>query len=528
MALRELPRKLKNVFVNRDREAFRGAYHWRGYLIGLGLVIMATLLGHLVREFFAPANIIMIYLLCVTVSAVIGGLGPSILVSILSVLCFDFFFVLPHLTFAVADTQYIFTFISLLLVGIIISYLTSRIRQQNEAASRRERETAALYALGRDLVIASDLKSYIDSIVKRIKETLGIDVMIFLPDTENREKLKIHPGTTELSFDENELNAAIWAFQHKKITGYRTDIFKNIRTRFIPLVTARGAVGVMVLSVVDATTELTTDKERLLGAYADLAAVAIEGIQLADELRNAEVLKATEKLQVALLNAISHDLRTPLVSVIGVLSSLQEEGMGLDDTAKKNLIQVAREEADRLNHLITNLLDESRIEAGALKLSRQPSEVQDLVGAALEQLGSRSGERLIKIDIPVDMPFISVDFGLIVQTLVNILDNAFKYSPLDSLIEIKGQCIADEVHIQITDQGIGIPTQDLAHIFDKFYRIHRSDTLTGTGMGLSISKGIIEAHGGSIVAENRPGGGTIIRLKVPLDNLKVKGRESYE
>jgi two-component system sensor histidine kinase KdpD len=524
MELRKLPRNLKNVLVNRDR----GAYHWRGYLIGLGLVILATLLGHLVREFFAPANIVMIYLLCVTVSAVLSGLGPSILVSILSVLFFDFFFVQPHLTFAVADAQYIFTFIALLLVGITISYLTSRIRQQTETASRRERETAALYALGRDLAIASNLESYIESIINRIKETLGFPVMVLLPDTGSHEKLKIYSGDAEFSFDEDELNAAIWAFQHQKITGYRTDLFKNNRTRFIPLITARGSVGVMALRVGNAINELTADKERLLGAYADLAAVAIEGIQLADELHNAQVLKATEKLQVALLNAISHDLRTPLVSVIGVLSSLQEEGIGLDDTAKRNLIQVAREEADRLNHLITNLLDESRIEAGALKLSRQPSEVQDLIGAALEQLGSRSGERPIKIDVPIDMPFISVDFGLIVQTLVNIVDNAFKYSPRDSIIEIKGRHVANEVHIEIADQGIGIPLQDLAHIFDKFYRLNRPDTVTGTGMGLSISKGIIEAHGGRIIAENRPGGGTIIRLKLPLGNLKAEVRESHE
>jgi two-component system sensor histidine kinase KdpD len=527
MASDKFHSNLKNTLTNKVR-ASRGLYHWRGYLLGLGLVILATLLGHLVREFFAPANIIMIYLLFVTVSAVISGLGPSILVSILSVLCFDFFFVQPHLTFAVADTQYIFTFVALLLVGITISYLTSRIRQQNETAVRRERETAALYALGRDLVIANNLESYTESIVKRIKDTLGLGVAILLPVTDNNKKLRIYPDTTELRLSEDDMNLAICAFQQRKAAGYKTEIFQSTMTQFIPLTTARGAIGTMVLREVDTTNELTIDKERLLRAYADLAAVAIEGIQLSEELSNTRVLKATEKLQVALLNAISHDLRTPLVSVIGVLSSLQEEGMELDDTAKRNLIQVAREDADRLNHLITNLLDESRIEAGALKLTKKPSEVQDLIGAALEQLGSRLGQRPIKIDIPVDIPFIYVDTGLIVQTLVNLMDNAFKYSPPDSLIEIKGQHIADEVYIEITDQGIGIPAQDLAHVFDKFYRINRPDTVTGTGMGLSISKGIIEAHGGSIVAENRPGGGTIMRVKLPVNNPKAQVKESHE
>jgi two-component system sensor histidine kinase KdpD len=219
-----------------------------------------------------------------------------------------------------------------------------------------------------------------------------------------------------------------------------------------------------------------------------------------------------------LLNAISHDLRTPLVSVIGTLSSLQEEGMALDENAKKNLVQVALEEADRLNHLITNLLDESRIEAGAITLSRRPSEVQDLVGAALEQLGSRAGGRPINIDIPEDTPFISVDFGLIVQTLANILDNAMKYSPANSPIEIKARQLSQEVQIEITDYGVGIPEEDLVNIFDKFYRIKRPDNVAGTGLGLSISKGIVEAHGGHIVAEKGTDGGTMVKVRLPIGN----------
>jgi two-component system sensor histidine kinase KdpD len=244
--------------------------------------------------------------------------------------------------------------------------------------------------------------------------------------------------------------------------------------------------------------------------------VAIERTQLAEEARNAQILAATEKLQTALLNSISHDLRTPLVSIIGVLSSLQEEGMGLDDTARVNLIQVATEEAERLNHLIANLLDVSRIEAGAMRISRQPSDVQDIVGVALERLGSPSGKRPIKVNIPAEPPFVSVDFGLMVQALVNVLDNALKYSPPDSPIDISGRQVDRQVEIQVADRGIGIPPEDLQRVFDKFYRVHRPDNVTGTGLGLSISKGIVEAHGGRIVAENRPGGGTIIRLTLPV------------
>jgi two-component system sensor histidine kinase KdpD len=409
------------------------AFEWRGYLIGLGLVAVATLIGWTVHTFFAPANIIMIYPLCVTISAVVGGLGPSILVSILSVLAFDFFFVTPYYTFAVDDTQYLFTFVALLVVGITISYLTSRIRQHTEAAKQRERETAALYALGRDLAISGDLESYIEAIIKRINEALGHEVIIFLEETEKREKLRAYIGRKEVRVDENLIATATRSFKH------RQKVLSNDNVRYLPLLTTRGIIGVMALKAPDNGSELNTEQERLLGAYTDLVAVAIEGIRLAEELHNAQVLKATEKLQSALLNAISHDLRTPLVSVIGTLSSLQEEEIGLDETTKKNLIQVALEEADRLNHLITNLLDESRIEAGAITLSRRPSEVQDLVGAALEQLRSRASTRSIDIDIPEDTPFIFVDFGLIVQTLANILDNAMKYSPGNSPIEIKAR-----------------------------------------------------------------------------------------
>jgi two-component system sensor histidine kinase KdpD len=515
---------LQEIHPNSERKKkpLQRTFRWRGYLIGLGLVVLATLLGHLVQTFFAPTNIIMIYLLCVTVSAVLGGLGPSIMVSVLGVLAFDFFFVTPYLTFAVDDTQYVFTFIALLLVGITISYLTSRVRRQTEAAKIRERETAALYALGRDLAISGDLLSYIEAIVKRIKETLGHDVTIFLPDAQSDGKLKAYAGDAETGIDQNDLVAAAWSFQYQKKAGHGTETFSNAKERYLPLVTVRGAVGVMALRTPGTVSELSVEQERLLKAYADLVAAAIEGIQLADELHNAQVLKATEKLQTALFNAISHDLRTPLVSVIGTLSSLQEEGMGLDDVAKKNLIQVAREEADRLNHLITNLLDESRIEAGAITLFRQSSEVQDLVGAALEQLGSRASARSINIDIPSETPFISVDFGLIVQTLANILDNALKYSPPDSPIEIRVRQVSQEVHIEIADHGVGIPEQDLPHVFGKFYRIKRPDNVAGTGLGLSISKGIVEAHGGHIKAEKGPDGGTIIRLILPVDVPSAK------
>jgi two-component system sensor histidine kinase KdpD len=298
----------------------------------------------------------------------------------------------------------------------------------------------------------------------------------------------------------------------------------NSRARYFPLITARGIVGVLALMQAEELSKLTREQERLIGAYADLSAVAIEGILLAQETRNIEIIKASEKLQNALLDSITHDLRTPLVSIIGSLSSIQEAKIKPDTDAVAKLIQVARGEAERLNRLITNLLDESRLEAGTIKLNRQPSEVQDLTGAALEQLGHMASSHQIKIDLPDDLPYVSIDFTLMVQALVNILDNSIKYSPSGSLVEIKGWIGNKEIHLSISDRGTGIPPQDLEHIFDKFYRVHRPERIIGTGLGLSISRGIIEAHGGRIKAENRGGGGTIIRLSIPITESQTEAK----
>jgi two-component system, OmpR family, sensor histidine kinase KdpD len=507
----------RGVALERDKTVTaQPSRRWRRYLLGLALVVLSSLLGLAVRTHVSPTSIVMIYLVSVIISAFYLGLGPSILVSIIGVITFDLFLIPPYLSFTVEHAEYASTLIVLLLISIVISFLTSRVRRQTRVARHRESETATLYALSRNLTTTMELEATVQAIIGSARETFGRDAVIFLPDAQNKETLKPHAKSPNLSIDKNEVAAAVWSFQHQKTVGQGTDTLPNAKARYLPLNTARGVVGVMALWVSDTASQLTMEQTRLLEAFADLAAVAIERTQLAEEARNAQILAATEKLQTALLNSISHDLRTPLVSIIGVLSSLQEEGMGLDDAARRNLIQVATEEAERLNHLIANLLDVSRIEAGAMRISRQPSDVQDIVGVALERLGSPSGKRPIKVNIPAEPPFVSVDFGLMVQALVNVLDNALKYSPPDSPIDISGRQVDRQVEIQVADRGIGIPPEDLQRVFDKFYRVHRPDNVTGTGLGLSISKGIVEAHGGRIVAENRPGGGTIIRLTLPV------------
>jgi two-component system sensor histidine kinase KdpD len=268
---------------------------------------------------------------------------------------------------------------------------------------------------------------------------------------------------------------------------------------------------------VDGGTTLSTEQQRLLDAFASQTALAIERANLDEQARQTELLQATEKLQTALLNSISHDLRTPLVSITGALSSLEEDNAHLDEETRLGLVRNARAEAERLNRLVGNLLDMTKLEAGALRLRLEPSDLQDVVGAALEQLSNRLGKRQIILNIPDDLPLVSLDFVTITQVLVNLLDNALKYSPASTAIEVGAQVASGHLEVTVADRGVGIPTDDLARIFDKFYRVQHPGSVSGTGLGLSICKGLIEAHGGFIGAENRPGGGTVITFGLPLD-----------
>jgi two-component system sensor histidine kinase KdpD len=274
----------ESVKQERAPSGGRPFIDWRGYPQAVLLMVLATLLGYAVRGFLSTANIIMIYLLCVVITAVFWGFGPSVLVCIASVLLWDFFFVSPNLTLAVEDTQYVFAFVALLLVGLTISYLTTRIRQQTEAAQGRESETATLYALSRTLAAVIGLDSTIRAITDSTRETFGLEAVIFLPDAKDKGALKPHANNPEIAVGDNEVAAAEWCFQHQKVVGQGTDTLPNAKARYFPLGTARGTVGVLALLVTDAS-RLSVQQTRLLEAYADLAAVAIERTQFAEKAR---------------------------------------------------------------------------------------------------------------------------------------------------------------------------------------------------------------------------------------------------
>jgi two-component system sensor histidine kinase KdpD len=499
---------------------FRFSFKWWGYLISLGLVGLSTAIGALFQPFFYPINIIMLYLLCIVVSAVYFGFGPAIVASVLSLLAFDFFFIPPYHTFAIAELHYLFTFAVLFAVGIITSYLTSGIRQQSQAAQQRELETGTLYSLSKYFAGTIGLEATLIAVIDSAGEKFKQNAVIFLPDKQKAKLMGPFPDNLSDIITENETAVASWTFDRQKAAGAGTDTLPDARALYLPLSTAHGKVGILGLWPKEAEDRLTVKHDRLLKAFADLASMAIERAQLAESASEAKILEASQKLQTALLNSISHDLRTPLVSIIGVLSSLQDEGVHLDDAARANMVQVAREESERLNHLITNLLDVSKIEAGALKLTTQPSEIQDIIGAALEQIGNRYKERSVQVNVPDDLPYLLVDFSLIVQVIVNLLDNALKYSSSTSPVEVSAKHLEDNIQIEVADRGIGIPEGELQHVFDKFYRVQRPDNVSGTGLGLSICKGIIEAHNGTVTAQKREGGGAIMSIQLPLTGAR--------
>lgn len=484
-----------------------------GYLASLTLVVAATFVCMLVRPFLEPANMVMMYLLVVVVAALRLGQKPAILTAFLGVLCFDFFFVPPHLTFAVADTQYIITFIALFAVGVIISSLVSKSNERAEAVRVREVQTNSLYHLSRDLAVTADIATLLEAVLKNLGESLDARVAVLLPEGE---RLKVATASKGIVPSIKEMAVADWAFRNRKDAGHGTETLGSAEFLHLPLQSSGNLLGVLGIKLANEASYRSRQTRRLLDAFASLTAMALERVQLSRQAEQAQILQARENLERALLNSISHDLRTPLVCITGALDTLRERVHTLADEARLELLDAAWEEAERLNRFVGNLLDMTKLEAGAVRLRRELCDVEDLVGCALAALERRLGTRKVELDVPGNLPPVRMDMTLMTQVLVNLLDNALKHSPLESPIAIAARVAESHLIIEVADRGPGIPKQDLKRVFEKFYRIPVPEGASGTGLGLSICKGIVEAHGGAIRAENRAGGGVRIVVTMPL------------
>ena len=495
----------------------------RAYLWSALTVAACTAVARLMFPFFEQSNLVMVYLVGVVLVATRFGRGPSILASFLSVLAFDFFFVPPYLTFAVSDAQYLVTFAVMLLVALVISSLTVQARQQAEAARQRERRTAALYELSRTFAAARSLDSILREVIQQTSGVFTGQVVVVLPMADGRlQPWGGSEGWWGTGVEQHmifapanaELGVAQWVYDHAQPAGLGTNTLPGAAAIYLPLLGARGTVGVLGLRPT-ARQALAPEQLHLLETFASQMALAIERTILADEAQQAQLSTATERMRNSLLSSVSHDLRTPLASITGAASGLIEHD--LDRATRHDLAQTIYEEADRLNRLVANLLEMTRIESGSVQVRKEWQPLEEVVGAALARIEPMLGEHKLEVVIPADLPLVPLDSVLIEQVLINLLENAIKYTPAGSSIQVLARAEPLRVVVEINDSGPGLPPGDEERIFEKFYRAKASGNSAGSGLGLTICRGIIEAHGGRIWAAQRPGGGATFSFRLPID-----------
>ncbi len=482
-----------------------------GYLASILMVAGATLVCEILRPLLLPINLLMIYLVTVVLAAFNMGRRPAILTVVLSAFMHNYLYVPPRYGFAFQRKEYLATFLGLLVTGTVISSLVTKARERAEALREREAETASLYRLSRELVTATDRPAILATVISNIEMTLTVSAALFIT---NGEELELTKASSDFFPGEEERAVALQA----NLTGQYLEHYQPFQGKFccFPLATMQRTFGVMAVALTGDSTRPPEQTHRLLEAFATQTALALERVELSHEAEQAQNLRMRQKLERALLNSVSHDLRTPLSTITGVLSSILVEGDRLTPTIQRELLENAKDEADRLNRFVGKLLDMTRLEAGGMILKMEPCDVQDLIGCALGAMERQLLNRQVIVDLAPELPLVDMDMALMNQVLINLLDNATKYSPPGSAIEVTAWCNGDSLLIMTADHGSGIPEQDLERVFEKFYRVPVPEGVSGTGLGLSICHGIVEAHGGTIHAENRPDGGLAVTLSIPL------------
>jgi two-component system sensor histidine kinase KdpD len=472
------------------------------------------LIAEPLHNLFDLANIAMLFLLAVVLVSVRYGLGPSVMAAFLNVAAFDFFYVPPRFSFAVSDVQYLMTFAVMLVVGLVTAKLTTGLKYQARVATRREQRVRALYEMSRDLSGAL-MPEQIAEISQRFAETgFGACATILLADDNDRLKEIQMPGGIAAV----DLGIGQWAFDHNAEAGCGTDTLPGSAILYVPLKAPMRTRGVLALEPRHPGRLLAPEQRRLLDTFARLIAISLERVHYVEVAQTTTLQMESERLRNSLLSAISHDLRTPLAALVGLADSMTmtkppPTGQQIEIAASMH------EEALRMNSLVNNLLDMARLQAGAVKLNRQWQPLEEVVGSALKAVRSAIAEHRVRVNLPDDLPLLEFDTVLIERVLSNLLENAAKYTAAGSQIELgAGVSAPDRVEIWVEDDGPGLPVGKEETIFKKFERGQKESATPGVGLGLAICRAIVEAHGGTIRAENRTSGGARFVFSLPRGN----------
>jgi two-component system sensor histidine kinase KdpD len=434
---------------------------------------------------------------------------------VLNIACFNFFFVPPRLTFAVSDVQYLVTFAVMLAVALTIATLAANVRQQTRVAGARERRTAMLYAMSRELAAARGIDAMRELAVKHVAETFAGKVVVLLPNRVNHFD-PVAARADPRIYESPDVSIAQWVYDKGEPAGLGTDTLPGAPALYLPLLGAERPLGVLAVLPSNRRRVLLPEQRHLLETFAGQVALAIERTQLAEAAEIARVAAETETLRNTLLASISHDIRTPLAVIAGASSALSDARLQLDEATRSRLARSIEAKARDVSELVSNVLDLMRFGAGRIPLRRDWETVDDLVGVALTRLEGRLHEHVVTVALPDDLPAVFVDAGLMIQVLANLLDNAVRHTPPGTHVAIRAQVHDGDLEIAVEDDGAGLPPGDPDRLFMKFQRGREEGEGGGAGLGLAICRAIIQAHDGEIHASNRPQGGARFAISLPI------------
>jgi two-component system, OmpR family, sensor histidine kinase KdpD len=487
------------------------------YVIGLLGVALAAGVSALIQAWFDVHNVDLVFLTAIVAIAVRFGLLPSLVTSIVASLAYNFFFLPPIYTFTIADPTNVAAFVFFIIVAVLVSNVAASVRSQALTAVGRARTTEQLYAFSRKLAGVGTLDDVLWASAYQTASMLNVRVVLLLPENGSLEVKTGYPPEDKL--DDADIAAAKWAWEANRTAGRGSDTLPGAKRLFLPMRTGRGPIGVVGIDSDKPGPLLTPDQRRLLDALIDQAALAIERVHLVEDIERVKRTVETDRLRSALLTSISHDLKTPLASILGAAGTLRNLAGALDDAAKGELLATIIDESERLNRFIANLLDMTKLESGAIVPNTALFDLSEIVGTALQRTSKILAQHHVEVDLAADLPMLELDAVLFEQALFNLLDNAGKHAAPGTTIRIQSWRDSGFVCLQVLDEGSGIPPHDLEQIFDKFYRVQKGDQVrAGTGLGLAISRGFVEAMHGTITAANRtdrPGAVFTIRLPIP-------------